>query len=345
MASRSRSLERPRPVAVGAGRIVSRVSRMRELGLLVALLAIVVVVSIQAPRFLTLGNLREILLSVAILAIVGVGQTLVILTRNVDLSVGSMAGLSAFLGADMFKHHLTTSVPVVLAVGCLIGVALGAFNGLLVTVGQVPSIVATLGTLYAFRGLDYWIAGGGQVSAYDVPASYLNLATAQVLGVPVLVLFALVIVAIFSYLLRFSRTGRQLYAIGSNPEAAQMMGIRSDLLVFGTFVICGLLSGFAGVLWGSRYGSVNASVGTGFELQDIAAVVVGGVNIFGGAGTIVGSVLGAIVLGTIEDALTILKLSAFWLQAIYGAAILAAVTVDALITRRMQRALFARRQR
>lgn len=328
-----------------AGRLVLLAGRVRELGLLIVLLAIVVVIGVQVPRFLTIGNFEQILLGASILAIVGVGQTLVILTRNIDLSVGSMVGLSAFVSANTLAENPGIGVLGAVLLGCSLGVAMGAFNGLLVTVGGVPAIVATLGTLYVYRGLDFYIAGGQQVDASDVPQAYLNLATAQILGVPTLVLFAIVIVAVFAYLLRASRTGRQLYAIGSNPEAARLAGVRRDRLVFGTFVISGLLCGLAGVLWGARFATVDARAATGLELEVIAAVVVGGVNIFGGSGTVLGAALGAIVLGTVGNGLTLLKISPFWLQAVNGAAILIAVTVDALITRRLQRTLAKRRER
>jgi rhamnose transport system permease protein len=325
------------------------VSRIRELGLLSVLLLIIIIVSIQVPLFLTVSNIEQILLSVAILAIVAVGETLVVLTRSVDLSVGSMVGFTAFLAADLFKQQPGTNLVLAILLGCAVGLALGALNGLIVTVGRVPAIIVTLGTLYVYRGLDFVVAGGTQVSASDVPDSYLNLATARIglfgVGVPALIVFAAAIALIFAYLLHSTRSGRQLYAIGSNPEAARLVGIRSDLLVFGTFVLSGLLCGFAGVLWGARFATVDATAATGLELQVVAAVVVGGVNIFGGSGTIMGAVLGAIVLGTIDDALNLLRLSQFWLQAIDGAAILVAVTLDAFITRWLQRALVTRRAR
>ena len=330
---------------VSQSRLVRYVSRVRELGLLIVLLLVVVVVSVQEPRFLTISNIEQILLSVAILAIVAVGETLVILTRNIDLSVGSMVGFAAFVTADLFKQQPGTNLVLAILLGCALGLVLGAVNGLAVTVGRVPAIIMTLGTLYVYRGLDFVVAGGTQVSASDVPDSYLSLATTQILGIPALILFAAAIALIFAYLLRSTRSGRQLYAIGSNPEAARLAGIRSNLLVFGAFALSGLLCGLAGVLWGARFATVDATAATGLELQVIAAVVVGGVSTLGGSGTILGAILGAIVLGTVDNSLNLLKLSQFWLQAIDGAAIVIAVTLDAFITRWLQRALITRRQR
>jgi rhamnose transport system permease protein len=333
------------PPPRSGSRLVGLVSRVRELGLLVVLLLIVIVVGLQVPQFLTISNIVQILLSVSILAIIAVGETLVVLTRNVDLSVGSIVGFAAFVAADLFKQHPGTNLLLGILLGCALGLVLGAINGLVVAVGRVPAIVATLGTLYVYRGLDFLYARGNQISASDVPESFLSLATTPFLGIPALIWFAAIIAVISAYFLRSTRTGRQFYAIGSNPDAARLVGIRSGLLVFAAFTISGLLSGLAGVLWGARFATVDATAASGLELQVIAAVVVGGVNIFGGSGTILGAMLGAIVLGTIDNSLSFLKVSQFWLQAIDGAAILIAVTIDAFITRWLQRLLITRRQR
>ncbi|HEX6479557.1 MAG TPA: ABC transporter permease [Ktedonobacteraceae bacterium] len=332
---------------MGQARLLGLVSRVRELGLLIVLLFIVLIVGIQAPRFLRIDNFEQILLSVAILAIVAVGETLVVLTRNVDLSVGSMVGFTAFVTAYFFKELPHSNLLLGILLGCALGLGLGLVNGAIVSFGRVPAIVATLGTLYAYRGLVFIFASNttSQVNAYDVPGSYLALATTQIFGIPALILIAAVVALIVGYFLHASQSGRQLYAVGSNPEAAKMIGIRANWLVFGAFAASGLLCGLAGVLWGARFATVDATNATGLELQVIAAVVVGGVNIFGGSGTILGAVLGAIVLGTLENALNILNISQFWLQAIYGAAIIGAVVLDAFITRWLQRAILSRRKK
>ncbi|MHB8595713.1 MAG: ABC transporter permease [Ktedonobacteraceae bacterium] len=328
-------------------RLLGLVSRVRELGLLIVLLFVIFVVSVQAPRFLSIGNFEQILLSVAIIAIVVVGETLVVLTRNVDLSVGSMVGVSAFVTAYFFKQLPGSNLLLGILLGCALGLVLGMVNGLIVAFGRVPAIVATLGTLYVYRGLVFIFSANttSQVNASDVPASFLALATTQIFGIPTVILIAAVIAIIVGYFLHASQVGRQLYAIGSNPDAANIIGIRRDWLVFGAFAASGLLCGLAGVLWGARFGTVDATAATGLELQIIAAVVVGGVNIFGGSGTILGAVLGAIVLGTIENALNILNISQFWLQAIYGAAIIGAVVLDAFITLWVKRTILAGRKK
>lgn len=329
----------------GSGQFLRLLARIREAGLLIALAAIVVIVTVQAPRFLQISNLRQILLSVSILAIVAVGQTLVVLTRNVDLSVASSVGLVAYVVRDLLRDHPDIGIPAAIAAGLLIGALLGAINGALVTIGGVPAIVATLGTLYVYRGVVFAIGGGELITASEVPQGFRDIALSRPWGIPTPIIVAAAVALVFAYLLRSTRFGRELYAVGSNPEAARLVGLSVGRRVFTAFVLCGLLCGLAGVLWGARFGSIDARAATGIELQVIAAVVLGGVNIFGGSGTVLGAVLGAILLGTIQNALIILRLNQFWLQAISGAAILLAVTADALITRRVRRSLVVRLRR
>ncbi len=348
MTSTSQKVERARQGGqAGYARLLGLVTRVRELSLLIVLILIIFVVGVQAPRFLSVGNFEQILLSIAILAIVAVGETLVVLTRNVDLSVGSMVGVTAFVTAYFFKQAPGANLLLGILLGCVLGLVLGMVNGLIISFGRVPAIVATLGTLYVYRGLVFVFSANttSQVNASDVPADYLGLATTQIFGIPALILIAATIAIIVGYFLHASQVGRQLYAVGSNPEAASIIGIRRDWLVFGAFSASGLLCGLAGVLWGARFATVDATAATGLELQVIAAVVVGGVNIFGGSGTILGAVLGAIVLGTLQNALNILNVSQFWLQAIYGAAIIGAVVLDAFITRWLQRTILAGRKK
>jgi len=326
-----------------ANRLVTVLSRIREAGLIVALTAIVIGVTISEPRFASVNNVRQILLSVSIIAIVAIGQTLVVLTRNIDLSVASIVGLVAYEVRDILQQNPGMSIALAIVIGLVIGGSLGAVNGALVTVGRVPAIVATLGTLYVFRGLTFALGGGKLITASQVPPDFKKIALSRPGGIPTPIIVAAVLGLVAAYLLRYSRVGRQLYAIGSNPDAARPAGIQTDRLVFGAYVACGVLCGVGGVLWGSRFGSIDARAASGLELQVVAAVVLGGVNIFGGSGTIVGALLGAVLLGTIQNSLTILRLNQFWIQAISGGAILLAVTIDLLITRRLRRSLTARR--
>ena len=318
-------------------------ARQREWSLLGLMLVLSLAVWLKAPQFLSPANLSQVAILAAIIAVAAVGEALVVLTRNVDLSVDATIGLVAYAVADLLKLH-TLDVTAAIVFGIGLGLLLGIVNGALVTLCRVPSIVATLGTLSVYRGCAYLLAGGSQISLSDLPPAYVALARAGLLGVPLYVLLAAAVTLVAGLWVGRTRFGRQVYAVGSNPEAAAVLGIRSRLVVFVVFGISGTLAGLAGVLWGAKYGTITAAAADGAVLQVVAAVVVGGVNIFGGSGSVVGAALGALFLGLIANGLVLVRLSQFWLQAIYGAVILVAVAADAVIVRRMLRAATARRR-
>ncbi|HEV8697226.1 MAG TPA: ABC transporter permease [Candidatus Limnocylindrales bacterium] len=332
------------PTSGPVGRVLGAAARQRELSLLLVLLLMGALVAIRAPQVLSATNLTDVSVLAAIIAIVAVGEAMVVITRNVDLSVEAIVGLVAFaVAAALSNHLLPTTAAIVFGIG--LGLVLGMINGVIVAVFRVPSIVATLGTLSVYRGIDFLIAGGKQVTLTGLPSGYTNAARATLVGIPIFVLIAVVIVAVCAVVLRQTRFGRSVYAVGSNPEAAEILGIRTRLVTFVVFTVCGLLSGIAGVMWGILFGTINATAATGVTLQVVAAVVVGGVNIFGGSGTVVGAALGALFLGFISNALILLRLSQFWLQALYGLVILIAVALDAVLLRRFQRSAVASRRR
>jgi rhamnose transport system ATP-binding protein len=318
----------------GVALLIRRVLAQREVGLVCAMAAVVVPVTLINPRMIGAENLTAIAMDAALLTIVAVGQMLVMLTRNIDLSVASVIGLSAY-GAASFMHNHSTS-PVLFGVGAagLIGLGCGLLNGVVVALGGVPSIVVTLGSLAVFRGLVSLWASGRQISADQVPQAWLDMTGARVLGVPAVVLIALAVLIAIGTILRRFAIGRQIYAIGSNPDGATLIGIRATLLVLGVFAAAGLLAGFDGALWASRYATIDARVAMGFELTVIASVVVGGVAIRGGAGTVFGVALGALTLLTIQNGLTLVRVDPLWLQGVYGLVILAAVAIDTLVGRR-----------
>lgn len=333
------SVRLPNPLV----RLLRAIARQRELSLVVVMVLLGTFVTIQAPQFLSAGNLTQVTVVASIIAIAAVGQALVVLTRNVDLSVEAMMGLVAFSVAEILAQRIL-DVPVAVAVGIALGLVLGMANGMLVALLRVPAIVATLGTLSIYRGLVYLLAGGKQVTLTDLPQGYTDLARATLQGIPLFVAIAVAIVALVAVVLRQTHAGRQVYAVGSNPEAAAILGIRAGLITFTVFAVCGLLAGVAGVLWGMEFGTVNAGAATGATLQVIAAVVVGGVNIFGGSGTVVGAGLGALFLAIIANSLSLLRLSQFWIQAVYGLVILLAVALDAALVRRFLRSRGRRRR-
>jgi rhamnose transport system permease protein len=316
-------------------RSAARLLRVRELGIILALVLLVGVTALANPRFLSPQSVRDLLLGAAILVVLAVGQTIVIVTRNVDLSVGSILGLVAFATGKLFVASPETPILLAIAVGLLAGAIAGAINGSLVAVARVPALVVTLGTLYIFRGIDYSWASGEQINAGDMPAGFLRLGTLSILGVPVLALMALAVVLAAGWLLGSYRAGRELYAIGSNPDAARLSGIPVGRRIFLAFVINGALAGLAGVLHAARFGTLDATVGTGIELEVVAAAVVGGVAIFGGSGSVYGAAVGALLLTTIGTSLAVLRINPFWQQAVVGLLLLAAIGLDRLLAVRI----------
>ncbi len=302
----------------------------RILGLVLALVLLVGVTAAMNPRFLSGQSVRDILLAAAITVLLASGMTMVVLTRGIDLSVGSVLGLSAFGTATFMSEH---ELPVLVAVllGIVIGGLCGVVNGALVTWGGVPPLVATLGTLYLFRGVVYFWAGGSRISAGDMPRGFLDFGTGRVLGLPYLTLIAvLAVVAVGIFLGRY-RAGRDLYALGSSPEAATLAGIPATRRLMTAYITAGVLAGIGGVLYAARYGTVDASAGNGLELDIVAAVVVGGVAIFGGSGTVLGAALGALLLTVINNALPTLGIDQFWQRAIVGALIIGAIALDRIV--------------
>jgi rhamnose transport system permease protein len=319
-------------------------ARFRELGIVLALVLVVGAATLDNHLFLSAANVQQILAGSAIIALLAIGETMVIITRNVDLSIGSILGISAYATGVLYVHHPHVALPVVFLVALAIGTACGVMNGLIVTVARVPSLVVTLGTLYIIRGIDGAWAGGNQVNASMLPESFNKIGYATVLGIPYLGWIAIIAVAVATYWMRSFRTARDFYAIGSDPAAARLAGIPVGSRVFLAFVLSGAIAGVAGALWLSLYASVDAIAGVGYEFQVIAAVVVGGVAIFGGSGTVLGAALGALLLYTINSALVVVNVSSFWSMALSGALLLAAIAFDRLIALRIAPAMRTRRR-
>jgi len=319
------------------GRLIQTLVRFRELGILAFMLVLAALVSLRAPSFLSVDNFRDILLNIAILVIVALGQMMVIITRGIDLSVGSVIGLSAMMVSFALVAMPGLPLPLALLLGMALGAALGAFNGLIITLGNVPPIIATLGTMSIYRGLVFFYGNGSWVNAFEMPEGFRQMAKASPLGVPNLILFAVAVALLVAFFLTYTRRGRDIYTVGSNPDAARFAGIRSEQVIFTVYVLSGLLAGLAGVLWASRFEAAQTNTALGFELQTVAAPVVGGVNIFGGSGGVLGVVLGAFLLGIIQNSLTLVKISPFWQLAAQGLLILVAVIFDSVVLRRMQR--------
>ncbi len=323
-----------------------RPEQVRELSLLLLIIGAVIIFGSLIPGYYTSRTFNRIASSVVIITVIAAGQTLVVLTRSIDLSVGSIVGCTAyFAGTQLAANHGMPPVVAVL-VAVALGALMGAVNGVLVAWGRVPPIIVTLGTLAIYRGILIDYSGAKTVTTDSLPAWLVNLPTLDLatlggLEIRVVVVAALAVVIVFQIATSFLNVGRRLYAIGSNPDAAALIGLPAQRILFGAFVLSGALSGLAGFLFLARFGNITVEAGRGLELQSVAAVVVGGVNIFGGSGTIFGAMLGAVMIGTLEQSLFRLQISEFWRDAILGLLILLAVASDAVILNRL-RLLWAR---
>ncbi|MFE6256517.1 ABC transporter permease [Agromyces sp. NPDC057865] len=321
------------------------VGAAREFGILIALLLVIIAATIANPNFLfSTDGWRDLLLTPSILVLLAVGQAIVIITRNVDLSVGSVLGLSAYLCGRLFIDLEGIPIVAVFVIVIIFGGLLGLVNGALVAFAKVPSLVITLGTLYAYRGINVLWTGGDRINASDLPRDFLALGTGQILFIPILTIIALVVLAVAGWLMKNTRGGREFYAIGSDPSAAELYGLRVTRRLLTAFVLSGALAGLGGVLYAARYGTISSQAGSGWELDAVGAAVIGGVAIFGGSGTVWGAAIGAVLLLTINRALPILGIPDFWQRAVVGALIIGAIVLDRVLAIRQKRKLLEARE-
>lgn len=320
------------------------IGRAREFGILAALVLVVIAATIKNPAFLfSSDGWRDLLLTPSILMLVAVGQAIVIITRNVDLSVGSVMGLTAYLTGRLFVDVPGIPIVVVVIAAVLLGAFLGLVNGALVAFAKVPAMVITLGTLYAYRGINVLWTGSDRINASDMPKDFLALGTQQILFIPVLSIIAVIVLALAAWYLRNIRGGREYYAIGSDPSAAELYGLKVTRRVLSAFVLSGALAGLAGVFYAARYGSISSQAGSGWELDAVGAAVIGGIAITGGVGTVWGAAIGAMLLMTINRALPILGIPDFWQRAVVGVLIIGAIVLDRVLAVRQRRQLIEAR--
>ncbi|MBH0130660.1 ABC transporter permease [Salinibacterium sp. NK8237] len=325
-------------------RVLSKLIKARETGIMIALVLVVVVATARNPTFLfSPDGFRDLLLTPSILLLLAVGQAIVIITRSVDLSVGSVLGLTAYLTGRLFIDLPGIPIIAVFLIGIVFGGLLGLINGALVAFAKVPALVITLGTLYAYRGINVLWTGSDRINGSDLPTAFLSLGTSSLFGIPWLTIIALVVLVAAGWFLRTQRAGRELYAIGSDPEAANLYGLKVTQRVLVAFIFSGALAGLAGVLYAARYGTVSSQAGVNLELQAVGAAVIGGVAIFGGSGTVWGAAIGAFLLLTINRALPILGVQDFWQRAVVGVLIIGAIVLDRVLALRQSRKLLEMR--
>lgn len=314
-----------------------RPEQFRELILLLVTLGLLLFFASQIPDYFSPRSVNRLTTGLAITLVVAVGQVLVVLTRNIDLSVSSVVGMSAYMTGTMLTRQPDLHPLVALLVAMLIGVVLGAINGAIVAYGGVPAVIATLGTLALYRVVLVEFSGAKTVTTADLPDWLNDVPSATLLSaggydLRLMVAIALVVVILGQLVLRYLPFGRRLYAIGSNPDAARIAGLPAKRDVFMAFVICGTLAGLAGFMFLVRFGNITVTAAQGLELQVVAAVVVGGVNIFGGSGSMIGALLGVALIEILQQSLLRWAgVSEFVKDAILGLLILIAVTADTII--------------
>lgn len=314
---------------------------LRLLALILVLILVVIFFGSVIDNYYSARLFNRISTSVAIIALIAAGQALVVLTRNIDLSVGSSVGFTAYFVGQMLADYPDLSPFITVALALAVGAVLGAVNGILVAYGRIPAIIVTLGTLALFRTMLVEYSNASSITTNELPEWLLELPRINVFSIGKLdfrltVAITVAVVVVLHLFLGRLRLGRKFYAVGSNPEASVTAGINARWIVFLAFVLCGALSGLAGFMFLAKFGNITVVAGLGLELKSVAAVVVGGVNIFGGSGSVVGVLLGAVLVDLIDNSLVRWDLiSEFWRDAMLGMLILLAVAADTLLQRRL----------
>jgi rhamnose transport system permease protein len=326
-----------------SGLLRLRPERLRELSLIAVIAVAVLIFSQLIDNYLGGSFFNRVTTSLAITAVLAAGQTLVILTRNIDLSVGSIVGITAYVTGEYLHRHPDLAPVLAVAYAIAIGAGLGALNGALVAYARVPAIIVTLGTLAIYRTWLISHSDSRTITSDGLPSWVLDLPNSTLFSigewdVRTVVAGVVVLIVVGQVMLGTLKWGRWLYAVGSNPDAARQAALPVERVVMGAFVASGALAGLAGFLFLSRFGTITVNAGSGLELQSVAAAVVGGVNIFGGSGTLVGALLGALLVNLLDlSLLRVPGLSEFWRDAVLGALILTAVAVDFMLGKRLGR--------
>lgn len=322
--------------------MIHQLVKSREALLVVAIMALVALISARFPGFAAPANAANIFNDTSILIMMALGQMIVILTRCIDLSVAANLALTGMIVATI--NMLAPGIPVIalLVLAAAIGMLLGAVNGILVWKLDIPPIVVTLGTMTIFRGIIFLISDGAWINAHEMSAAFKAVPRASILGLPMLSWFAIASIAVFAIGLSRTALGRAFFAVGGNPHAAVYTGINVGYTRFMAFVISGGIAGLCGYLWVARYAVAYVDIAGGFELEVVAACVIGGISIAGGIGSVGGAVLGALFLGIVKNALPVVNISPFWQLAISGSAIIIAVLVNARSERKPGRVILKR---
>ncbi|AIF50451.1 ABC transporter permease [Pelosinus sp. UFO1] len=305
--------------------------KKREFLMFMMLLIISLCISLIAPAFLTPSNLLSIIMNNVILAIMAMGMTLVIVTSGIDVSVGSQLGFAAiFVG--MLALLPSSNIFTVLLVGVLCGTLLGILNGVLIAGAEIPAIVVSLGTMNIFRGSLLLYTNGKWVTS--LPTWYTSLYNTSVLGVPTPILILLLVIGVTYFIAQHTRLGRSIYALGGNPAIASRVGINTGKVTLFVFAYMGALTGIASILYGAQLATIDPNAGTSFELMVISAVVIGGANVLGGSGSLLGSLIGVLILGVLQNGIILMRIEPYWQNVVVGLILITAVTLDVVNNRK-----------
>ena len=316
--------------------------KKRDFSLFLTIIFIVIIVSLRTPRFLAADNAIVILEAAAILMMVAIGQLMVIVTAGIDLSVGSVLALTGMSVALLNQYHPGIPISAIVLISIAIGFLLGSLNGILVAHAKIPPIITTLGTMSIYRGFVFVLSGGRWVSAHELSEAFIRFPRENVFGISNLLIIPVLMAILFSVFLYLTKTGREIYGVGGNKMASQYVGISLKKINYLVFAICGAISGLAGFLWVARFASAQSGTAFGFELQTVAACVIGGASILGGSGTILGVMLGALFIAITHNALILVGISPFWQMAMQGFLILLAITLNTYMDKRNQRLVLRR---
>lgn len=322
---------------------LSSIFRRREFGLFIVIAVIMLAVGLRNPIFFTMENWKDMLMYTSILAFISIGQMITITTGGIDLSVGSVLALSGMSVGLLMKEYEWLHPIVLILIGAAIGFICGFLNGYIIGKGKVHPLITTIATLSIYRGLVVIVSRSEWIVYSDITDSFKLIARGKILGINNLIFTALFISIIFYYFLRHTRKGREIYAYGGNKEAARFVGINSERINYLVYTISGTLAGLGGVLWVSRVLTAQAPTALGYEMLTVAACVIGGASIFGGVGTVIGVLLGSLMVGIIVNSLELIGIIDFWKLSVQGFVILLAVMFDAILSHRIKEQL--RRQR
>ena len=319
-------------------------TNIREISLLIVMIVIAIFVEYRSGgNFLTAENLSDMLAETSVLAICAVGMMFVMVTGGIDLSIGAIMALGAMAGCTVLKNNPGIPTVAVVAIAMAVGIVSGFLNGVLVSKLKILPIIATLGTMNIYRGITYLVANGSWVKQQEMGSNFLSLATGKVFGINNLILIALVVYIAAAFFMTQTRTGRKIYAVGNSEESARVSGIKTDNTLILVYTLLGVIAGLAGTLYVCKYGVAQGETCTGYEMNVIAACVLGGVSVNGGTGRVPGVLLGAVLLGILNNAMPLIHVSSFWQEAIRGLIILLSIAANSLIQRNVEMKALRRR--